>query len=102
MKIKKMLSALLAGIMMFSAILLPQETILSQQSSSTAAILEESNLSAEPMTAAAADGTMRRPVSNEQPMWIVHIDSWNYPDPEKTIILRSQREIDAFLEGFPC
>lgn len=87
MKIKKMLSALLAGIMMFSAILLPQETILSQQSSSTAAILEELNLSAEPMTAAAADGTMRRPVSNEQPMWIVHIDSWNYPDPEKIIKL---------------
>ncbi len=30
---------------------------------------------------------LRRPVSNEQPMWIVHIDSWNYADPQKIIDL---------------
>lgn len=37
----------------------------------------------------AEDGTsnLRRPVSNEQPMWIVHIDSWNYADPEAIIAL---------------
>ncbi len=34
-----------------------------------------------------ADGVIRRPLSNEQPMWIIHIDSWNYPDPEKIIDL---------------
>ena len=34
-----------------------------------------------------ADGVIRRPLSNEQPMWIVHIDAWNYPDPEKIIDL---------------
>lgn len=34
-----------------------------------------------------ADGTMRRPLSPEQPMWIVHIDSWNYADPAKIIDL---------------
>lgn len=37
----------------------------------------------------AQDGVqpMRRPLSPTQPMWIVHIDSWNYPDPEKIIRL---------------
>ena len=30
---------------------------------------------------------MRRPLSNESPMLIVHIDTWNYPDPEKIIDL---------------
>lgn len=26
-------------------------------------------------------------MSNTQPMWIVHIDSWNYADPAKIIDL---------------
>lgn len=30
---------------------------------------------------------LRRPTSNKQPMWIVHIDSWNYADPQKIIDL---------------
>jgi len=30
---------------------------------------------------------LRRPVSPEQPMWIVHIDAWNYADPQKIIDL---------------
>lgn len=30
---------------------------------------------------------MRRPISPIQPMWLVHIDSWNYPDPQKIIDL---------------
>lgn len=34
-----------------------------------------------------ADGTIRRPVSPEQPMYIIHIDSWNYADPAKIIEL---------------
>ncbi len=33
------------------------------------------------------DGQLRRPVNNEMPMWIVHIDSWNYADPQKIIDL---------------
>jgi hypothetical protein len=36
---------------------------------------------------AATAGNMRRPVSSEQPMMIVHIDSWNYADPAKIIDL---------------
>lgn len=30
---------------------------------------------------------MRRPVSPEKPMWLIHIDTWNYPDPQKIIDL---------------
>ena len=30
---------------------------------------------------------LRRPISPEQPMWIIHIDSWNYADPAKIIDL---------------
>lgn len=32
-------------------------------------------------------GQMRRPVSPKQPMWLIHIDSWNYADPQKIIDL---------------
>ena len=30
---------------------------------------------------------LRRPISPQQPMWQVHIDTWNYPDPQKIIDL---------------
>lgn len=33
------------------------------------------------------DGKLRRPISPEQPMWIVHIDTWNNADPDKIIDL---------------
>ena len=33
---------------------------------------------------------LRRPVSPNQPMWLVHIDTWNYPDPQKIIDLIPQ------------
>lgn len=33
------------------------------------------------------ESNFRRPLSEKQPMWIVHIDSWNYADPEKIIDL---------------
>ena len=38
---------------------------------------------------ATAEGTssLRRAISTQQPMWIVHIDTWNHPDPEKIIHL---------------
>ena len=28
---------------------------------------------------------LRRPISSEQPAWIIHIDVWNYADPQKII-----------------
>ena len=36
---------------------------------------------------ASAASTLRRPVDNEHPMWIVHIETWNTPDPQKIIAL---------------
>lgn len=30
-------------------------------------------------------GTLRRPISAQEPAWIVHIDTWLYPDPQKVI-----------------
>lgn len=30
---------------------------------------------------------MRRPISPQQPMWLIHIDTWNYADPQKIIDL---------------
>lgn len=30
---------------------------------------------------------LRRPVSPQQPMWLIHIDTWNYADPQKIIDL---------------
>ena len=33
------------------------------------------------------NGVLRRPVSPQQPMWIIHIDSWLQPDPQKIIDL---------------
>lgn len=43
------------------------------------------------LSAQAATGApLRRPVTPNQPMWIVHIDSWNYADPQKIIDLVPQ------------
>ncbi len=33
----------------------------------------------------AADCDLRRPISATQPAWIIHIDVWNYADPQKII-----------------
>lgn len=32
-------------------------------------------------------GDIRRPISPEQPAWFIHIDTWNYADPQKIIDL---------------
>ncbi|WP_340110732.1 glycoside hydrolase family 98 domain-containing protein [Maribellus mangrovi] len=36
---------------------------------------------------AQSSNPLRRPVSSDQPMWLVHIDTWNYADPQKIIDL---------------
>lgn len=35
-------------------------------------------------------GTLRRVIDREHPAWIVHIDAWNYPDPQAIIDLIPQ------------
>jgi hypothetical protein len=37
-----------------------------------------------------SDAPLRRPISPQQPMWLVHIDTWNYADPQKIIDLIPQ------------
>ncbi|MDR0573427.1 MAG: glycosyl hydrolase family 98 [Tannerella sp.] len=38
------------------------------------------------LSANAQTGTsLRRPISPQQPMWLIHIDTWNYADPQKII-----------------
>ncbi len=34
-----------------------------------------------------AQTPLRRPISPDQPIWLIHIDTWNYADPEKIIDL---------------
>jgi hypothetical protein len=33
---------------------------------------------------------LRRPISPDKPMWLIHIDTWNYADPQKIIALIPQ------------
>lgn len=37
-----------------------------------------------------SNAPLRRQISPEQPMWLVHIDTWNYADPQKIIALIPQ------------
>jgi hypothetical protein len=39
------------------------------------------------MLDAFASNPLRRPISPDQPVWLIHIDTWNYPDPQKIIDL---------------
>ena len=81
---KRLCSVLLAGVI--ASGFLTSEPVKQENTRDIGQILARLSLSAEPMTASAA-GSFRREVSNESPMWIIHIDSWNYADPEKIIDL---------------
>jgi len=89
MNLKKICSALVSGVMaigIFAGLPLSKSPDNSK-SNIVMQTLDNLSLTSEPFTASAANGNFRRPVNNESPMWIVHIDSWNYPDPEKIIDL---------------
>lgn len=90
MKLKKLCAALMSGIMTMSmfAGTFSSGNLNSADSNSVKQILDNIFTNVEPMEAnAAVNTTFRRPINNESPVWIVHIDSWNYPDPEKIIDL---------------
>ncbi len=74
MQMKKLCATALSGLMLLSGIgvFSADNGILSDQTS---------------VIAASAAETMRRPVDNDHPMWIVHIETWNTPDPQKIISL---------------
>ena len=39
------------------------------------------------LTALFANAQSRRPIDPQHPMWLIHIDAWNYPDPQQIIDL---------------
>lgn len=90
MKFKKLCAALMSGVMamgMLSGTFLFNRTADTDDNSAKT-VLENIFPSVEPMKVnAAVSSNFRRPINNESPVWIVHIDSWNYPDPEKIIDL---------------
>ncbi len=88
MKLKKLCAALMSGVM---AVSLFSGTLTSKNTDSTNSIsdiLENIFPDVKPAKVnAAVNSNFRRPINNESPVWIVHIDSWNYADPEKIIDL---------------
>lgn len=75
MKLKKICTALFTGIFAISSVLIPS----SYQTKWT--------LPTTFSTVAEAESVMRRPCSSDNPMLIVHIDTWNVADPAKIIAL---------------
>ena len=47
--------------------------------------LEFSASASETVPPVQGTGAIRRPLSPQQPMWLIHIDTWLYPDPQKII-----------------
>lgn len=74
MKRKRICALLLSGVLALGAILAPMP-----QGETGVALLDDAVLTA------SAASNMRRPCSSEQPMLIVHIDTWNVADPAKII-----------------
>ena len=86
LKFKKIFAALVTGFMAVSMLAGIPSSHTDGNSNGILQTFEKMSLNVEPFTASAASN-FRRTVNNESPMWIVHIDSWNYPDPEKIIDL---------------
>ncbi len=87
MKAKKILAFLTSAVIMLGMFTcVPSSAVEKLLSSSLLSSILGDDIEVTQFEAQAA-GTLRRPVSNEQPMWIVHIDSWNYADPAKIIDL---------------
>lgn len=87
MKIKKIISSVIACTLALSMLPLGRISSNSDKSSGIRQIFDDLPISAEPMNVSAASSNFRRPINNESPAWIVHIDTWNYADPEKIIEL---------------
>lgn len=84
MKTRKICTALLSGITAFT--MMAASLPAGRLGSTSETKLNALPFQVEPIAASAA-GNFRRVVSNESPMWIIHVDSWNYADPEKIIEL---------------
>ncbi len=87
MKLKKLLAAMMSGVLTLGILPVSSSSGNGEKISSIQQVFENLSLNAEPMQVSAASSNFRRPINNESPVWIVHIDSWNYADPEKIIDL---------------
>ena len=91
MRLKKLCAAFMSVIMSVNVFMgvPPFNPNNEYELSTVSEMMETYTMKAEtqPLATTASTGSMRRPLSPEQPMWIVHIDSWNYADPAKIIDL---------------
>ncbi|MGN1481265.1 glycoside hydrolase family 98 domain-containing protein [Porcipelethomonas sp.] len=85
-KLKKFCAAFMSGVLASSMLLCSLFSSGIKDSGYIGQTLKNLSFDVEPFTASASE-SFRRPVSSESPMWIVHIDSWNYADPAKIIDL---------------
>ena len=85
MKFKKLLASVMSGVLVFGMLSFNAVLGNGEKTNPIQKVFEDLSLNAEPIDVSAASSNFRRPISNESPVWIVHIDSWNYPDPEKII-----------------
>lgn len=94
MKLKKLCAMLVSGVLAAGMLgVLPSaKTDIGNKIES---VMESLDLDTELTTASAA--SMRRPCSPDQPMLIVHIDTWNYADPAKIIALIPE-DIKPYVE----
>jgi len=82
MKFKNLLASVMLGVLVFG--MLPFSAALGngEKTNPIQQVFEDLSFDV-----SAASSNFRRPINNESPAWLVHIDSWNYPDPEKIIDL---------------
>lgn len=86
MKLKKICAALLSAALLTSSFAYASPKGTAGNDGSSLSFLGN-QFQVSTMTAEAANSVMRRPCSPDQPMLIVHIDTWNYADPAKIIAL---------------
>ena len=86
MKLKKICAALLSAALLTSSFAYASPKGPAGNDGSSLSFLGN-QFQVSTMTAEAANSVMRRPCSPDQPMLIVHIDTWNYADPAKIIAL---------------
>ncbi|MBQ8623586.1 MAG: carbohydrate-binding protein [Oscillospiraceae bacterium] len=80
MKLKRLFSGIIcAALMLCLAVLPPFSTVISADADVADVI--------DPLSGVLSDGTMRRPLGPDSPMYIVHVDTWVTPDPEAVIAL---------------
>ena len=85
MKFKNLLASVMSGVLVFGMLPFNAAFGNGEKTNPIQQAFEGLSLNAESINVSSASSNFRRPISNESPVWIVHIDSWNYPDPEKII-----------------